>query len=314
MEFLNVSRNDILVSVKPSYLDKKIFEDLILPFVALTIDVSIITLTVFKEPFKSAIGVKNVVILQCLGGLGYTTFKLCNYISAIIWIKYKVRFTIVISTFYIQLNYFLYNVNFTVPSIITYWRFMLIVYQRETSAFENIALAIFSLLFNFICLIHTTLYATNLSQSSLFTKFFTYGPMLEDYMAWFDIAPQVISGIIAFFMNIGILVKIRIETIKTVARSKSYSNEVTLTINLLFHTIMPLFFIFYANIYYNILINAGIESPIAAKIYHFLELSYLIISPLSLVLFIKSYRNYFFSSFYKMNTIFVSSVTGRIIL
>uniref|UniRef100_A0A0N5A632 Serpentine receptor class gamma n=1 Tax=Parastrongyloides trichosuri TaxID=131310 RepID=A0A0N5A632_PARTI len=303
MDIQNISRNYVIVSVKPTYLDKQIVSDLAVPLLAFSINLSLILLTLLKEPFKSAVGVRNVVLLQCFGGLFYTSFKLVTFISAFIWTKYKIKFSILVSTFYVQFNMFLYNFNYSVPSIITYWRFILIMFHRETSIYENIAVGIFTLLFNFVSLIHTTFFATNMYPNSMFTAFYTYGSILEEIFPWFDMAPQIISGSIAFILNIILLVKIRIEKKKTALNKKNASGEISLTVNLLFHTIMPLILILYANIYYSLLFFAGMESVVAEMVYDYMELFYLVICPVSLVLFIELYRRFFFSLYYdkKMN-------------
>uniref|UniRef100_A0A0K0DXY3 7TM_GPCR_Srx domain-containing protein n=1 Tax=Strongyloides stercoralis TaxID=6248 RepID=A0A0K0DXY3_STRER len=287
------NRYAIVVTTSIKYLQSNIVDDVIITGIASIINILIIFITIIKEPFKSSNGVKSVVILYSISGLFYNVIKLVQYLFCYLMNAYKFKTVILISTFFTQFNLFLYNFYFLVPLIITYWRYMLIVHNRNVSFFENLIISVMAVIFNFITLIHTLFFSNDIYKNSAFSAYYSYGSLTDDVFAWFDMMPQIIGCTISLILNGLILLKIRNEKKQASSVKKNNSNEVSLTINLLIQTILPLFLVVYANVLYYFIFQLNIPSVLARKLYEILDLSYRILCPISLVLFMKIYRSYF---------------------
>ncbi|CEF61152.1 Hypothetical protein SRAE_0000028000 [Strongyloides ratti] len=170
---------------------------------------------------------------------------------------------------------------------------MLIVQNRRINIYENLIFSISITLFNLSAFINSIFFSKFLYKNGAFSGFYSYGTIEEDIFAIFDIFPQISGCIISLILNGIILIKIRHEKKQAASMIKGGTNETTLTINILFHTIMPLFLVIYANVYYHLAFQYNIQSKVAEKIFVLLDLSYSIVCPLSLILFIGIYRSYF---------------------
>uniref|UniRef100_A0A0K0FAK3 non-specific serine/threonine protein kinase n=1 Tax=Strongyloides venezuelensis TaxID=75913 RepID=A0A0K0FAK3_STRVS len=82
--------------------------------------------------------------------------------------------------------------------------------------------------------------APSMVKTSQYSSYYSYGSLEDDVIAWFDMIPQIIGCTIGLILNVIIIIKIKNDTMKSVSSKKNSTNEVALTINIIFHTIMPL--------------------------------------------------------------------------
>uniref|UniRef100_A0A0K0G5E3 Serpentine receptor class gamma n=1 Tax=Strongyloides venezuelensis TaxID=75913 RepID=A0A0K0G5E3_STRVS len=310
MENNNISRDSIIVQIRPGILTPNFYFELSVFVITFAICLILIVITIFLEPFKRTESVKGVVILQSSSTLIYSIVLITKYLSAYFLLINNVKFSIIYTTFSSQLFYFVYNFNYTVPFFITYWRFSLIVLGKKTSLTEKVFIGCFSMVFNFIAFLYVIFYSTNLAKTSFYTAIYDLGLFTDSVFPWFDTLPQIAGCILGIILNLIILKKIWNHQ-KTMRNKSTISkNDKTLTFNTLFQTIMPFMIIVSYNLYFCVLIDYGFQSNTFRQFIKYIEIVYLPCCPLSFVFFLEIYRIQFINFFFPNKKLFKKSTNS----
>ncbi|CEF69720.1 Hypothetical protein SRAE_2000436700 [Strongyloides ratti] len=189
-----------------------------------------------------------------------------------------------------QFYFVLYNLYYISPFCITYWRFILIFFNRSVLLFENIIIAIIALIPSFVAFINCVFFSNIIYSDDTFEYKHYYSSSLFVYM---DLLPQVTSSIFALILNILILIKVNIINKKSKEFISTKKSEVPLTINLMFHSICPLILLIWINmmVIFRVTHNSKGEKTIWFFIYAQFDLIYRILSPITMIIFIEAYRN-----------------------
>uniref|UniRef100_A0AAF5DFA8 G-protein coupled receptors family 1 profile domain-containing protein n=2 Tax=Strongyloides stercoralis TaxID=6248 RepID=A0AAF5DFA8_STRER len=256
------------------------------------VNVIIILITHFNKSFNLKLEIKKIVFLFCYTGLFLDIWFISSqFIFYIIGLQHK-KMHILLVDLIEQFYFVMYNIYYITPFCITYWRFILIFFNRTVLLFENIIIAIITMIPSFVAFINCVFFSNIIYSDRTFEYKHYYSDSIFEYM---DIFPQVASSFLALILNIMILIKVNISAKKSSDKSFNKKLEVPLTINLLFHSICPLILLVWANMmmFLRATHNSEGEKSNLFLAYAHLGMTYRILSPITMILFMESYRSGF---------------------
>uniref|UniRef100_A0A0K0EJH0 G-protein coupled receptors family 1 profile domain-containing protein n=1 Tax=Strongyloides stercoralis TaxID=6248 RepID=A0A0K0EJH0_STRER len=252
----------------------------------------IILITHFKKSFKLKLEIKKIVFLFCYTGLFLDIwFVSSQFIFYIVGLKYK-KMSILLVDSIGQFYFVLYNIYYITPFCITYWRFISIFFNRTVLLFENITIAVITMIPSFVASINCVFFSNVVFSDDTFEYKHYYSDAIFEYM---DLFPQVASSFLALILNVMILIKVNVSAKKSSDKLLNRKSEIPLTINLLFHSICPLILLIWANTMSILRVthNSKGEKSNLFMVYVNLDMVYRILSPITMILFMKAYRNGF---------------------
>uniref|UniRef100_A0A0K0ES36 G-protein coupled receptors family 1 profile domain-containing protein n=1 Tax=Strongyloides stercoralis TaxID=6248 RepID=A0A0K0ES36_STRER len=285
-----------VVSVDKNGLIKQI-NHTILSYILVTLTNGfVILITHFKKSFNITVETKKIVFLFCYTGLFFNIWSILTTLIYYIISLTSQKMNIFVVDVLEQFFFVLYNIYFITPFCITYWRFVLIYFNRVVLLPENICIAIITLIPSFVAFIDSVFFSNIVYSDGVFEHKHYYSSDLFVYM---DILPQVTSSVLALFLNIMILMKVKMATKRSNDKSTVEKSEIPLTINLLFHSICPLILLVWGNlmIILGYIYNENGERTLSFMVFNKCDMIYRIISPITMIAFIEVYRYRFLKWF-----------------